>query len=129
MRYLFAVILLFLSLLSSAQKGKSDSLQSSWGYNYIATFEGGFDSLKRFIGRHTIIPDSLPDLSFTKRGLLKFVVKKDGSTGYFEILEKVGYGYDEAIIAAIKLTKWFPAKENGVAVEEILKLPYAAINF
>ena len=128
MRYLFGVSFLFLSFTATAQKIKTDSSQLNWVYNCEASFTGGFDALKKFISRHIIIPDSLPFFSFTKKGLIQFTVKEDGSTASFKILEKVGYGYDEAIIAALKLTQWFPAKENGIAIDRILKVNYTSIN-
>jgi len=79
----------------------------------VAFFLGGNDSLRRFVKKNFHEPDSIPNIYFTKKGSVRFVIKQDGTPGSFEIVEKVGYKYDEEMIRILKLTKWQPAIENG----------------
>ena len=128
MRYSLTLLSLVFSLIISAQNKETKIIPQKIEYSSAATFFGGEDSLRRYISRRIVIPDSLNELSFVKKGLVKFTVKKDGTTGDFEILEKTFNCYDEAVIAAIRLTKWTPATENGIVTEEILRLPYTITN-
>jgi hypothetical protein len=101
--------------------------QNSKTYSSTAQFPGGLDSLKKFIAKRIHPPDSIPELSFLKKGKVKFIVQKDGTTGSFEIIQKTNYRYDEEIIRVIKLTKWQPATEKGIPIEETYTFYYTVV--
>lgn len=49
--------------------------------------------------------------------VLRVQVKKDGSVRRVKLVKGVGYGLDEAAIAAMKRYRFEPARRNGVAVD------------
>ena len=127
MRCLISLIILFSYCSSFSQINKTGTSLPDKEYSSLAQYPGGEDSLKRFIGKNFHNPDSIPFISVTKKGKVKFVVLIDGTTGSFEILERVGYKYDEEIIRLIKLTKWVPATEKGRPIEQIETLDYTVV--
>ena len=48
----------------------------------------------------------------------------DGIPKDIVALTKLGFGFEEAAIAALKRTRYFPAKKNGKEVEFTAKIPY-----
>jgi Gram-negative bacterial TonB protein C-terminal len=101
--------------------------QNTTAYSSTAQFPGGLDSLKKFIAKKIHPPESIPELPFSKKGKVKFIVLKDGTTGSFEIIQKTNYQYDQEIIRVIKHTKWQPATEKGNPIEEIYTFHYTVI--
>ncbi len=59
------------------------------------------------------------------RVFVKFIVNKDGSLSNFEITKSLGYGLDEITIEAIKKCgKWKPKEIDGLAISEIMIMPF-----
>jgi len=89
-----------------------------------ATFPGGDKALHRFIDSSFVQPDAVPDSAFCKKGVVKFVIDKNGKACLFEIEECLGYNCDEEVIRILKLTKWKPALYEGRHFNETKRLPY-----
>ena len=89
-----------------------------------ATFSGGTNSLHKFINDQFIQPDAVPDSSFSKKGVVEFIIDKDGKTDQFKIIDSVGYGCDEEVMRILKLTKWKAAQYEGKFVNEFKRQPY-----
>ena len=89
-----------------------------------ATFEGGTDSLHRFIADEFNQPDAVPDSTFFKKGIVQFVIDTNGKAVQFEIKDSAGYNCDQEIIRVLSLTKWKPARYEGNLFNEFKRLPY-----
>jgi len=88
-----------------------------------AEFSGGNDSLKKFIVTNFNQPDAVPDSSFSKSGIMTFVIDKHGKACRFKFDQCLDYDCDEEIIRILKLTKWKPARSEGKLIEEYKRLP------
>ena len=86
--------------------------------------EGEQHSLSLFIARNFNQPESVPDSTFCRKGLVQFTINEQGIINECKIIDTLGYGCDEEIIRILKLTKWKPASKEGVLTTQTERLPY-----
>ncbi|WP_460560698.1 energy transducer TonB [Ferruginibacter profundus] len=130
MRYFAIIIAVLMSLSGQSQKKRQKHQQE--GDNIIfkcifpepATFEGGINSLHRFIAEQFIQPDAVPDSTFFIKGIVQFVIDTSGNATQFAIIDSAGHDCDKEIIRILCLTKWKPARYEGILFKEFKRLPY-----
>ena len=93
----------------------------------VATFPGGEKALLHFIYNNFVQPDAVPDSTFCKTGIVKFVIDKNGVAGQFETEQCLGYNCDAEIIRILRLTKWKPALFEGKPCNDTKRLPYTIL--
>jgi hypothetical protein len=124
MRNCFFTIIFLLLKTSIFSQHREKEFICFYPVNTEAYYPGGDKAFNKFITKKIIVPQDLPDSNFTPRGLIEFVIFKDGSVGDFKIIRKAGYQYDEEIIRVLKLTRWKPGLMNGRPVNSYRTLPY-----
>lgn len=90
-------------------------------------YKGGMQKFHQHIAANLKYPKEAKDAGVYGRVFLSFIVEKDGKLSNFKIQRKLGYGCEEAAIAAIKPLKFDkPAIYNGKPTRMQLNLP---VNF
>ena len=130
MRYFAIIIAVLICVSGESQQRRQKQRQEDHKiiFNCIfhesAIFEGGTDSLHKFIADQFIQPCAVPDSSFSKKGIVQFVIDTNGKTVQFEIVDSAGHDCDQEMIRILKLTKWKPARYEGKLFNEFKRLPY-----
>lgn len=88
-------------------------------------FPGGLDGLKAWLMENAKIP-VLKDANATqKRGVVVFVVWKDGSVGDAKVVERVNTEFDAECLRLVNtMPKWNPGKNCGANVNSYFMLPF-----
>lgn len=90
----------------------------------MAEYIGGKEALVRDIKNNLVYPQKAKEEMIEGRVIIKFVVKKDGSTCNHEIVRGVNPDLDQAALQTVKkLGRWEPAKINGKSVNSYFTLP------
>lgn len=88
-----------------------------------AEYPGGPEALKNFMASHLNTPEEL-QAGETKTVQVRFVIGPDGSASQFEIVKSGGYAFDQEVIRVCrKMSKWKPARQNGIEVKATLMIP------
>lgn len=87
--------------------------------------KGGIEPFLKYIYQRVPYTKAARRAKVEGRVLATFVVEKDGSLTQVEILEKLGYGLDEAVVKAIASypEKWLPARRQGCPVRQRFRVP------
>ncbi len=91
-----------------------------------ASFPGGPSAWLKFLTKtvNGSVPTDNNAPSGTYTVVIQFVVDKDSSISEFKALTKHGYGMEEEVIRALRLSgKWIPAMQNGRIVKAYRKQP------
>ena len=87
-------------------------------------FPGGMDSLYAFIQRNLVYPQQAKEQGVEGTVIVSFTVEKDGSISNLKVLRDIGGGCGaEAVRVLMKMPKWKPGKQRGVAVRTQFHLP------
>jgi periplasmic protein TonB len=114
-----SVLILFLLLLQvSCDPSKTNS---------DSTFVGGMTEMQRFIQENIRYPQEAIEQNIQGRVKVKFVVEKDGTVSYAEIVKSVDHRLDKEALRVVRsMPKWEPAYIKGKPVRSVNHLP---INF
>ncbi|MFD0793568.1 energy transducer TonB [Mucilaginibacter litoreus] len=126
------------SLKSSAQEvfnipePKKDSatlaLEKTNSFSVIeqgASFPGGIERFYGYIANKIKIPELVSLFGFNGRIVAGFTVGKDGYIKDVKAFSDSATGFEENLIAAISnSTRWLPAIQNGIKVEQKFTLPF-----
>jgi TonB family protein len=89
-----------------------------------AEYPGGKAAMYKFLGENIKYPVEAASLKKEGKVFIKFVVKKDGTLGNFEITKAAGYGLDIEALRVLKMMpKWKPAKQNSKIVNSYFNMP------
>ncbi len=90
----------------------------------MAEYIGGKESLVRDIKNNLVYPQKAKEEMIEGRVIIKFVVKKDGSTCCYSVVRSSDSVFEQAALQAVtKLGKWEPARNNGKPVNSYFTLP------
>jgi periplasmic protein TonB len=83
----------------------------------LPDFEGGTDSLYKFIKTYLVYPQMALDNRIEGSAVFKVIIEKDGSITNITQVRRIGWMMDEEALKLIKLMpKWIPGKVNEVPV-------------
>ena len=89
-----------------------------------AKFPAGDAALIKWLGEHTVYPQTALDNGIQGTVRVRFVVKKDGSIGDAKVLKPVDPALDKEAVRVVKsLPKFIPGKMNGHAVNCYFTVP------
>jgi periplasmic protein TonB len=95
--------------------------------NSDSTFVGGMTEMQRFIQENIRYPQEAIEQNIQGRVKVKFVVEKDGTVSYAEIVKSVDHRLDKEALRVVRsMPKWEPAYSKGKPVRSVNHLP---INF
>jgi len=84
------------------------------------SFPGGQKAFDEFRMKNFTFPETARLQNISGTTLISFVVEEDGRLTNFKFLSKVGYGVDEALMAAVKQSPpWIPGMVNGKPVRTL----------
>src|SRR5690606_10034231 len=87
--------------------------------------EGGLNAFRQWFGQNFSYPQEAIDAGVKGKGVVSFIVEKDGTLSNFKIIEDLGYGTSEATIETLKKAKpWNPGTQNGRKVRVLYTLPF-----
>lgn len=90
----------------------------------MAEYIGGKEALVRDIKNNLVYPQKAKEEMIEGRVIIKFVVKKDGSTCCYSVVRSSDSVFEQAALQAVtKLGKWEPARNNGKPVNSYFTLP------
>lgn len=90
-------------------------------------FRGGADGLYAYLRSNVQYPDEARKRGITGKVYLSFMIGRDGSVQDIKVNKGIGYGCDEAAVAALAgCPKWQPAVHSGKVVKVKYHIP---INF
>ena len=90
----------------------------------MAKYIGGKEALVRDIKNNLVYPQKAKEEMIEGRVIIKFVVKKDGSTCCYSVVRSSDSVFEQAALQAVtKLGKWEPARNNGKPVNSYFTLP------
>lgn len=90
----------------------------------MAEYIGGKEALVRDIKNNLVYPQKAKEKMIEGRVIIKFVVKKDGSTCCYSVVRSSDSVFEQAALQAVtKLDKWEPARKNGKPVNSYFTLP------
>ena len=107
--------------------GQNPSIQIENDLEKYPQFPGGQSAMARFIGKNLIYPEAAKKENIEGKVIVEFTVSADGKLKNIQVKRGIGYGCDEAAIAAVeKMPDWIPAEIDGKKVAAQMVLP---INF
>jgi len=123
--------LLFFRLSLAAQTTASDSVKTETEVKFErveveASFPGGNPAWIKFLTNtvDAAVPTDHNAPSGTYTVLVQFIVNKDSSISDFKALSNHGYGMEQEVIRALRLSgKWIPAIQNGRPIRAYRKQP------
>lgn len=81
----------------------------------MPSFNGGLDSMRRFISRNLNYPKGMEDICVSGRVILQFTVTNKGDIMNIKVLRTLHPAFDSEAIRVVKLMpKWIPGKQGGV---------------
>lgn len=87
-------------------------------------FPGGISAMYKFLGENIKYPSAAQRANVSGKVFMKFVVEKDGSIGFVEVLKGIGFGCDEEALRVIKsMPKWNAGRQNGKNVRVFFQMP------
>lgn len=87
-------------------------------------FPGGEEAMQRFIAENIVYPASAMNVGIQGVVIVQFVVDSKGNIRNPEVVRDIGAGCGKAAVdAVLKMPKWTPGKQNGVAVSVRYTLP------
>lgn len=90
----------------------------------MAEYIGGKEALVHDIKNNLVYPQKAKEEMIEGRVIIKFVVKKDGSTCCYSVVRSSDSVFEQAALQAVtKLGKWEPARNNGKPVNSYFTLP------
>ena len=90
-------------------------------------FPGGMTALSRWLGGHLDYPERAKSSNVQGCVKIRFVVEKDGSIGYADIVRSVDRDLDKEALRVVKaMPRWTPGKKGGKPVRAYFTIP---INF
>lgn len=129
----FLQILLFVSVIVSAQHEKGDSAAIEIGSDTTqiqviddgtAEFPGGIDAMMKFLSRVATYPKEAVELGVSGIVYVQFVVERDGKVTEVTVDKGCHPVLDSAAVAAVQqFPLWIPAKQGAKAVRSMLVLP------
>ena len=128
-KFLKIFSILFLTFISSTSFSQNDSSHSQIveivnAVEEQPSFPGGFDSLQKYLGFNTKLPDNWRFDSINGKVYVEFLVESNGSISKSKILKSLNPILDSIAIEAIKtMPKWVPAKQRGKPVDCLFILP------
>ena len=126
-KILFALIILFISIDSYAQKADvRDEIFTA--VEHQPEFPGGQRAFSAYIRSNMKYPAEAQRAKFSGgKVYVQFVVNTDGTIDDVQVLKSIGFGCDEEAIRLIKsVPKWNPGITSGIAVRSRFTQP---INF
>ncbi len=113
--------------LKSSQQVEEPILRDTMPYDVVATpaiYPGGYQGLIADLAENFEYPKEARENKVEGQLEVSFVIAKDGSIDSIEVTQKLGFGLDEAAIAAVKKLKTFiPAKMDNTPVSSHVSLP------
>jgi len=76
------------------------------------------------ISEHVTYPALAMDLGIEGNVILRFKVDKNGSVSNIQIIQSGGYLLDQAAMAAVSSTDWFPAYHDQQPYSVLFQLPF-----
>jgi Ca-activated chloride channel family protein len=108
----------------SAFDSEEEIIDSSAVTTAQPSFPGGEDSLRAFIAKNLVYPESARRQGITGTVIVTFIVQKDGRIMDVAIQTSVNKELDEAAMRLIaKMPKWIPGGVSGVAQDRRVILP------
>jgi len=87
-------------------------------------FNGGYIAMQTWIQKHVRYPSYAKSVGTEGTVYVGFVINTDGSISNVELIRGIGSGCDEEAMRAVEeMPKWFPGKQNGVAVRIKTTIP------
>lgn len=128
MKYLFASLLLLLSIASFGQKTDSVPAKPTGPVYRVVeqmpVYPGGADSMNAFISAHLKYPRSARENSISGKVVIEAVVETDGSLSEIKIKTAVSPKLDEEAMRLVKLMpKFSPGQQKGKPVRVMITIP------
>jgi len=124
---LFLLFGLFVSIVGNAQTDSTNLERNEELFilvEIMPEFQGGSDSLLKFISKTMIYPEFAKQNGIIGRVFVGFVIEKDGAITNVEILRGVEKSLNEEAIRIVKLMpKWRPGIQGAKAVRVKYTLP------
>ncbi len=87
-------------------------------------FNGGYLAMQRWIQKQVRYPSYAKSIGTEGTVYVGFVINTDGTISNVELIRGIGSGCDEEAMRAVEsMPKWFPGKQNGVAVRVKTTIP------
>ncbi len=81
-----------------------------------ASYEGGMEAMKKFIGEHMVYPIEAKENEIQGVVTVKFTINHKGKVIEAKAIRKLGYGCDEEALRLVKLLKFKIPKNKGLKV-------------
>jgi protein TonB len=112
-KFLFILVLLFPGLVQA--QPKADTFKCF--LEPVPQFPGGEDSLKRYLAKNIVYPESARDNAIEGKVVIRFRVGLDGIADSFRIVKSLSTECDYQVLRAFKqMPKWIPAKDQKHAI-------------
>jgi len=90
----------------------------------LAEFPGGYTSLMDFVKKNFKMPDELKDTNIQGKVYVRFIIERNGSVSYPEILRGLHPLIDNEVKRLVlSFPKWKPAKSNDQIVRSKIAIP------
>lgn len=90
----------------------------------LAEFPGGHTSLMDFVKKNFKMPDELKDTNIQGKVYVRFIIERNGSVSYPEILRGLHPLIDKEVKRLVlSFPKWKPAKSNDQIVRSKIAIP------
>ncbi len=91
----------------------------------LAEPEGGKKAYDEYLDSNLQYPQEALANNIKGKARIEFTVSEDGSLVDFQVIKKLGYGYEEEMMRLIKDgPKWNPTTENGMPVKSTIKVQF-----
>ncbi len=111
--FLFIPFLFFTAILHA--QPKADTFKCF--FEPVPQFPGGEDSLKSYLAKSIVYPQSARDNSIEGKVVIRFRVGLDGVADSFKIVKSLSTECDYQVLRAFKqMPKWIPAKDQKHAI-------------
>ena len=96
------------------------------GNDQQAEYPGGMEAMMKFVRDNLRYPEDAKDNNIEGRVICSFVVTAEGKVDKIKVAKGIGHGCDEEAMRVIKsMPLWYPAMQNGKAVNQNMSLPIA----
>jgi protein TonB len=122
MKYLYLLIIIFLSSATNAQIDTTETIQAITEIS--PEFPGGMEKCLEYIQTNIKYPKEAMELGIEGKVFVKFVVTKDGSITSVVVVKGIDPLLDKEAKRLIQnMPKWSPGTNNGVPVSCYFYLP------
>ena len=97
----------------------------------LPEFKGGMEAFFKHVGSQVLYPETAKKEGVEGKVIVEFVVDKNGKVINVKAKNSLGYGLDEAAVAAVQSSpRWKPGRHQGekVAVKLVLPVTFALDN-